>query len=306
MPRRGLLVLAVVLAPVLAGCGGGEGSASAGGRPQVVATTTQVADLARNVAGDRAEVRGLLAANADPHDYELRPSDLDGLTEASLVLRSGGDVDEWLAGALEDTGAEAPVLTLADRVETIPGDPHWWQDPRNAGRAVAAIRDALTRADPAGAATYRDGAERYLARIRALDTAVADCFGRIPEARRKLVTTHDALGYFARRYGIDVVGTVIPSRSTRGQPSAGATAALVRTIRREGVRAIFAETAVAPKVERAIARESGAKVGEELYADTLGPAGSPGATYLGSVAANANAIAAGLSGGAVACDLPAS
>ena len=131
-----------------------------------------------------------------------------------------------------------------------------------------------------------------------------DCIGQIPAAERKLVTTHDALGYYARRYGLRVVGTVIPSLSTQAQASAGDLAELVDTIRREHVRAIFAESSVNARVEDAIAQETGARVGRPLWADSLGPAGSGGATYEGSIRANTSAIVEGLSGGAKTCSFP--
>ena len=127
---------------------------------------------------------------------------------------------------------------------------------------------------------------------------------RLPPQQRKLVTTHDSLGYYARRYGLEVIGAVIPSRSTLAQPSAGELTQLVQTIRDAGVKAIFAESSVNPKVEQAVADEAGARIGRALWADSLGPRGSDGATYLGSVAANTRAIVDGLSGGAVRCDLP--
>src|SRR5918999_402225 len=269
---RRLLLLPALLALVLAACGEEDNAGSAA--IEVVATTTQAADLARNVGGRRAAVTGLLAANADPHDYEVRPRDVEALTEAGLVLRSGGDLDEWLGEAIEGSGTDAPVLTLMDRVDPIEDDPHWWHDPRNAAKAVTAIRDALAQADPEGAAEYRANADAYLAELRALDRAVEACLQKVPADRRKLVTTHDALGYYARRYGIEVIGTVIPARTTQGQPSAGETAELVRTIRAEGVEMIFAEQSIDPKVEQAIASEAGARVGPSLWTDSLAPQGT--------------------------------
>ena len=273
----------------------------------VVATTTQAADLARHVAGPRARVVSLLSPNTDPHEHELRPSDLEALAGASVVVRSGGEVDGWLGSALDGAGTDAPVLTLlrARGVRTAPGDPHWWQDPRNAIAAVAAIRTALSASDPAGARTYAARARAYTARLQALDRAVAACLDAIPRARRTIVTTHDALAAYARRYGVTVLGAVIPSRSTRGEPSAGQVDALVATIRRAGARAVFAEHGVASSVERAIAREAGATVGAPLYADALGPPGSPGATYVGSIAANTRALASGMTAGRARCTLPA-
>jgi ABC-type Zn uptake system ZnuABC Zn-binding protein ZnuA len=310
MPHRALIaVLAAVLAgAVLAACGSGGGDRGESGTTTAVATTSQVADLARAVAGERAAVRQILQPNSDPHEYEPRPSDVRAVTAAGVVLRSGGDVDGWLDGILENAGSDATVVTMIDVMRPRRGgrevDPHWWQDPRNAVKAVAAVEDALAAADPDGAAAYARAAEAYTRRLTALDTAVADCLGQLPAEERKLVTTHDALGYYARRYGLEVIGAVIPSLSTQAQASAGEVAELVDTIEREGVRAIFAESSVNPKLERVVADESGAAIGRPLWADTLGPAGSDGATYLESIAANTRAIADGLSGGSVRCRLP--
>jgi zinc/manganese transport system substrate-binding protein/manganese/iron transport system substrate-binding protein len=300
---RVLLLLATLFAcaALLVGFGSGGGDA---GRPTIVATTTQAADLARAVAGNRAEVRGVLAPNSDPHDYEVRPGDVKALARATLVVRSGGDLDEWLGGAIDSAGADAPVVDLLDRVGDEGGDPHWWQDPRRAEAAVDAIGDSLAAADPAGASAYAANARRAVRRLRALDAAVRRCIGRIPADERTLVTTHDALGHFARRYGLRVVGTVIPSRSTQAQASAGDLAELVDTIRRERVKAIFAESSVNAGVEDAIARETGARVGRPLWADALGPAGSSGATYAASIEANTAAIVDGLTGGARTCSFP--
>jgi ABC-type Zn uptake system ZnuABC Zn-binding protein ZnuA len=280
-----LAVAVLLLAAVALVVAGDEEASGGDGRRTVVATTTQAADLARNVAGDDVEVVGLLAPNTDPHDYEVRPHDLQALAEADLVVRSGGDLDEWLVDAIEGAGSDAPVVTLMRG-----DDPHWWQDPRIAIAAVGTLERALG-SDASG----------YVARLRALDRAVAACIAEVPPAQRKLVTTHDSLGPYARRYGLEVVGTVIPSLSTRGQPSAGEVAALVRTIREQGVKAIFAESSVNAKVEQAIARETGAKVGRPLWADTLGPPGSDGATYIDSIAANTRALTEGLTG--TPCDV---
>src|SRR5215218_7352724 len=136
---RTLALAVVCLAPLaVAGCGDDDASSAAGGGDvTVVATTTQAADLARAVAGGRAEVVGLLPANADPHDYEVRPGDVKALADAAVVIRSGGDLDDWLSDAIDSSGADARELVLIDQVETLPGDeeeidPHWWQDPRNA------------------------------------------------------------------------------------------------------------------------------------------------------------------------------
>ena len=301
--RRVLAVPYVVVLCALAASGCGESASS--GKPVVVATTTQVADLARQVGGDKVEVRQILGPNADPHEYEPRPSDAAAVAEADVVLRSGGDVDEWLDGVIDNAGGDAPVVTLIDAVRTRQAeggaDPHWWHDPRNAEAAVAAIERALAKAEPAAKAAFARNAGDYTLRLKALDAGTADCIGRLVPSQRKLVTTHDALGYYADRYGLDVVGAVIPSLSTEAQPNAKDTQTLVEQIRSARTKAIFPESSVSAKLEQAIARETGAEVGKALYADTLGPKGSAGATYLGSIEANTDRIADGLSGGRVRC-----
>ena len=300
MLRHSLTVCwAALAAAVLGACGTDDGGAGTSGT-RIVATTSQVADLARAVAGDRAGVRQILQPNSDPHEYEPRPSDVEAVGDAAVVLRAGGDLDDWLSGVLRNAGSGARVVTLIERVRTRRGpggtDPHWWQDPRNALVATRAIRDALIAADPAGRAAYTAREAAYAVRLRRLDRAIAACMRAIPVARRRLVTDHDALGYFADRYGIDVVGTVIPALSTQAQASAGEVARLVRTIRAQGVRTIFPQGSVNARLTRAIADDAGARVGPALYADTLGPKGSAGETYLGALRFNARALAAGFAG----------
>jgi ABC-type Zn uptake system ZnuABC Zn-binding protein ZnuA len=294
-----LRALPLLLAVLLAACG--EPDASGDAPVRVVATTGQAADFARAVGGERVQVTGLLAPNADPHEFEVRPDDVKALADADLVVRSGAGLDEWLDDAIASSGGDAPALDLSRSAQVVDDDPHWWQDPHNAIAAVRGLRDALTAADPAGADAYRRGAAAYEAELQALDRGVRACLAKVPAAQRTLVTTHDSLGYYARRYGIRVVGAVIPSRSTAAQPSAGDAAALVDTIRREGVRAVFAESSVNADVEAAIARDAGATVGKALWADTLGPEGSDGATYVDSIASNTAALVDGFSGGEVAC-----
>ncbi len=314
--RSILLLLALPL--VLAGCS--SGSVAADGddaKLRVVATTAQLGDIAQQVGGSRVAVDVLLPRDADPHDYEPRPSDARAVAEADVVLQSGGDLDAWLDDVVESAGGDAAQLTLLEHVDTIHGghgheeehedeevDPHWWQDPRNAVIAVGVIEQALAAADPAQAQAFAGRADAYRSEIEALDRAVEQCWDEVPPEQRKLVTTHDALGYYAERYGLEVVGAVIPSLSTRGQPSAGELADLVETIRHERVQVVFAESSVSTKVEQAIADEAGVEVGKALWADTLGPEGSDGATYLGSMAANTRAMVDGVTGGAVSCVLP--
>jgi ABC-type Zn uptake system ZnuABC Zn-binding protein ZnuA len=213
---------------------------------------------------------------------------------------------------VSESGSDAKVVDLGSQVpQRVPGetsgpeasrfDAHWWHDPRNAEKAVLVIRDALARADPDHTAAYDRNAEAYLAKLRRLDSAIGDCLGAVPAAERKLVTDHDAFNYFARRYGIQVVGAVIPSQSTTAQPSAGDVAKLSALIRREGVKAVFPESSVNPKLAQQIASQTGARANFTLYGDTLGPKGSAGATYLTMEAANADAMARGFTGGAHGC-----
>jgi ABC-type Zn uptake system ZnuABC Zn-binding protein ZnuA len=300
-----LIFIALVGSVALAACG--SDSSASDGEPTVVASSTQVADLTRNVAGDRAEVVGILTANSDPHDYEPKPSDAEALADADLVLDSGGDLDLWMGDLVDSSGTDAPVVSLIDSVRTISGDegtdPHWWQDPRNAIEAVEAIRDQLTAIDPDGRSTYERNATRYTDEISAVDRKIAACYQRVPEAERKLVTSHDALGYYAQRYGIDVVGSTIPALTTQAQPSAGETAQLIDLIRSEHVNAVFPEVGVSTALEQAVADETGAEIGAELYADSLGPEGSAGATYLGALAANTDTLVDGFTAGRVDCGL---
>ncbi len=300
-----IFAAALCAAVLTGGCGEG-GTATSDAEFRVVATTTQLGDLARQVGGERAAVEQILEPNADPHGYEPRPSDATALADAGLVLRSSGDLDAWLSELIDNAGGDAPVIEAIVSIDAREGeggevDPHWWQDPRNAQKAVAAIRDGLIEADPEGRATYERNAAAYIGRLRRLDSAVARCIDRVPPADRKLVTTHDALGYYADRYGLEVIGALIPSLSTQAQPSSKDIGALVDEIEALGVEAIFPETSVNPKLEEALARETGAEVGEALWADTLGPQGSSGATYIESIQANTEAIVGGLTGGAVQC-----
>lgn len=298
--RRLALLIAVGVTAAATGCGGDD-SGGSDADVVVIASTTHLADLAVNVAGERAEVDGILSAESDPHDYEPLPSDAEGLLEADLLLESGGDVDLWMDQLIESSGSDARELVLLDRVEATGDDPHWWQDPANAISAVEAIRDDLIEVDPEGRATYEDNAAAYVRDLRELDREIARCIERVPMSRRLLVTSHDALGPFADRYRIEVVGAVLPALTTQAQPSAGETAELVDLIRETGVSTVFPEAGVSGELEAAIAEEADASIGGELWADALGPEGSDGATYIAAMQANAEKLVDGFSGGETAC-----
>jgi ABC-type Zn uptake system ZnuABC Zn-binding protein ZnuA len=294
------LLLLVISASALSACGN-DGSGANGRELTVVATTTQVGDLVRRVGGDRVDVEQILTSGADPHDYEPRPSDAAALAGAAVVFRSGGDLDGWLDGLIDSAGSDAGVVELSDSVEKLGSDPHWWQNPQNAIRAVAAIRDALIEADPAGRRTYTRNAAAYAKKLERLDAQVAACIERVPAAKRKLVTTHDALAYYADRYGIEAIGSVIPSLSTQAQPSAKDVSRLVDQIEDEGVEAVFPESGISDRLEQALSREAGAEVGAPLWADTLGEEGTAAGTYTGALVHNTRALVDGMSGGSVSC-----
>jgi len=311
-PPRAAVVAAALAALALLGAGCGGSSGGDGGQLQVVATTTQVGDFVRAVGGDAVAVDQVLEPNTDPHEYEPRPSDVEGAAGAALVFASGDNLDSWVEEIVSESGSDASVVDLGAVVpERLPGessgaeasryDPHWWHDPRNAAAAVREIERRLSAAEPSKKALFERNAATYLAKLRALDAGIARCMDSVPAAQRKLVTDHDAFGYFADRYGIAVVGAVIPSQTTQAQTSAKELSELAGTIEAEHVKAIFPESSLSPKVAEAIADQTGASADQTLYGDTLGPADSGAATYLSMEAANANAMVAGFTAGKDKC-----
>jgi len=309
---RPALAAAVIAALALSGAGCGGAASGDSGKLDVVATTTQIGDFVREVGGEAVAVDQVLQPNTDPHDYEPRPSDVADAAGAELVFASGEDLDSWIDQIVSDSGSDAEVIDLGARVPVrLPGeasgeeafryDPHWWHDPRNAEAAVRAIERALAAADPAQRAQFRRNAAAYLDELRAMDRGIARCIDSVPAPQRKLVTDHDAFGYFASRYGLRIVGAVIPSQTTQAQTSAGDLSELAKTVEEEDVRAIFPESSLSAKVAEAIARQTGASAGYTLYGDTLGPEGSGAETYVGMEEANADAVVRGLTGGERGC-----
>lgn len=333
--RRGKTAALAVLALAglgIAGCGSSSSGAS-GDRIPVVATTTQLADIVREVGGDAVDVHQILQPNTDPHEYEPRPKDVVRTADAKVVFSSGDGLDDWIGDVIKQGGGSPAQVVVGEHVPTrLAGegehdhdheeaghdeaaheeeaghdhgdsayDPHWWHDPSNVAAAVPVIRDALVKADPSATAAIDGRAEAYLAKVKTLDAGIERCIAAVPKAERKLVTSHDAFAYFAHRYGIDVIGAVIPSQTTQAQPSAGAVADLAALVRKQHVKAIFPESSVNPKLAEALAKETGATADLKLYGDTLGPAGSDGATYLGMEQHNAEAVVRGFTGGKVGC-----
>ena len=234
------LLLIAMAALALAGCGSDD--AAADGRVRVVATTTQLADIARAVAGPEADVHALLRPGTDPHTYEPRPRDLTAIARADVVLTSGAGLDEWARELIGAAGGDAHVVDVGERIPVLrtaggERDPHWWHDPRNVIAASRSIERALRAAGAGEGVAF--SAREYRRRLTALDRRIAACLARLPPAARRIVTDHDALGYFAGRYGLRIVGAVFPAQSAQAQASAGDVAELERLIRAQHVRAVF-------------------------------------------------------------------
>lgn len=291
----GLCLSAVLL---LGACGGD----TSGGGLRVVATTSPIAALTREVAGDHARITVLIGAGVSAHDFEPDPGDVRSIASAALVFRNGIGLDDFLDGVISGAGGKAKVVTVTEGVPLQKGagdsgddfDPHVWHDPTNASVMVANIAAALAEADPANASAYRKNAQAYQAKLDETDREVRKIIETIPPGQRKMVTNHDAFGYFIRRYGLEFVGAVIPSVSSEAQPSAGDIARLVDLIRAEGVKAIFAESEIDPKVARQISSDTGVRIVDDLYADSLGKPGSGAETVDGMLLSNARKIAEGL------------
>lgn len=316
---------AAALALALAGCGGDDSGGAPGDASQVrvVATTTQVADIARQVGGEAVQVDQILQPNSEAHDYEPRPADVARVAEADVVLTSGLGLDEWAEDLIEGSGSTAEVVDLSrglpvtheageggqeehsgEETQSHSGtDPHWWHDPENVAAAATTVERALIAAAPGVREAVTANAGAYRAKLDEVDRAVRACIDQVPEDRRRIVTDHDAFAYFTERYGVESVGAVIPSLSSQGQPSAGELAELERTIEREGVKAVFPESSLNPKLAERLAQDTGATSDHQLYGDTLAARDQPAGTVLGALAANATAIVQGISGGKETCDI---
>ena len=293
--RAGFPWTALVICGLLA-CNGGDSEGDA--RLRVVVTTTQIGDFAREVGGDRIALTVLLEPNREAHDFAPRPSQLRRIGEAELILRNGVGLDDFVGDALEAAKADVVVVTagVALRGGEDEADPHVWFAVANAKTMVANLRDAFAGADAANAAAYAAAAERYLAALDELDAAIRRQIAMIAPACRKLVTNHDVLGYYAAAYGLEVVGAVIPSLSSDAQASAADVAEIVRRIQAEKVPAVFADASSNPALVRQVGREADVAVIDDLYGDSLGPAGSDGATYVAMMEANTARIVAALKG----------
>ena len=304
MSRR--VLLAAVLGVVLAGgCSTNKPAGSADGAQgrtlRVVATTTQVADLAANVGGDRVQVTSLLKPGIDPHDYEPSPADVEAIARADVVLENGAGLESWLHDTIDSSGFDGPVVDTSQgvrlRMAGGAADPHIWQNPRNAERMAANIDRGLAAADPSAATTFQANLAAYTRQLQALDSEVQRQIDSL--ANKKLVTNHDAFGYYIDRYGLQLVGSVIPSFDSSAELSGRDIRDLVAEIKATRVKAVLSETSLPPRAAETIGREAGVKVVEgadALYGDSLGPTGSDGDTYLKMIRHNTRTIVSNLSG----------
>lgn len=286
---------------VTGGCGvpaGGASNRLGTGKLRVVATTTIIGDLVRSVAGDRAEVTVLLPPDADPHAFEPRPGDLTAITQAQVLFKNGAGLEGFLEPLLRSAGGQPLIVECAQglKLRTMEeggqqtADPHLWFDVRNAIHYVERIRDGLIQADPAGHDVYTANVARYIAQLNDLDAWIVEQVSQVPPERRKLVTSHDTFGYFAERYGFEVIGALFPASGAEAQPSAQEIASLIRAIQASGVKAIFTENTVNPKFAEQIARDAGVKVVTRLYTDSLGGPDSGAETYIDMMKFNVRAI----------------
>jgi zinc/manganese transport system substrate-binding protein len=264
---------------------------------QVVASFSIVADMAREVGGERVAVSALVGPDEDAHSFQPRPSDARRVRDAAVVLANGLGFDGWIGRLARSAGRHAPVMVVSRSVvpiefsagQEVGVDPHAWQDLGNAVLYVHSIATALGDADPAGASAYARNAAAYIARIKALDAEIRATIARIPPQQRRIVTSHDAFGYFARAYGLEVLAPVGVSGSA--EPTAAGVAALIRQLRREQVPAVFIENISDPRLVQRIQQESGARFGGTLYSDALSLDKPAAGTYLGMMRTNLETLA---------------
>ena len=276
---------------------------SASTKPTVVATFSILADLARAVGGDDITVIALVGPGSDTHTFEPTPNDGKALSNASLILENGLGLEPWLDDMLKASGTQAERVIVTQGITTLTVDagdhghageevdPHVWQDVQNAIIMTRTIGDALARVDSANATSYRIRTEQAISKLEELDRFVLNRVAELPAQQRKLVTSHDTFGYFAKRYGFSIVGTTLGSVTTESnEPSAAQLAALVEEIRASGVRVIFAEAGNNPTLIQTIAREANVALGPPLYADTLSDSTGKAASYDAMMRYNVSSI----------------
>ncbi len=278
--RRNAIV-ALIMAAALCG-----GPAAAQGKINVVASFSILGDLVRNVGGERVSVATLVGRNGDAHVYAPTPADARTLGEAKVVFMNGLGLEGWMTRLVKASGSKAPALLASQGIKPLKMeeggktaiDPHAWQSVANARIYVANIRDGLIAADPAGKTSYETNAKAYLARLDALEAEVKSAIARIPEDRRKVITTHDAFGYFAAAYGMQFIAP--QGVSTESEASARDVAKIIVQIRTQKIPAVFLENVSDTRLMQRIAKEGGARIGGKLYSDALSEEKAPASTYI--------------------------
>jgi zinc/manganese transport system substrate-binding protein len=266
----------------------------------VVATFSILADLVKNVGGDRVEVKSLVGPNGDAHVYQPTPNDAKIVSDAKLVFVNGLGFEGWMARLVKASGTKAAMVTATKGVKPrkmdegghTEADPHAWQSVPNAKVYVANIYDALVAADPAGKATYAANTAAYLAKLDALDGQVRAAVAAIPAERRKIITTHDAFGYFGAAYGVAFIAP--QGVSTESEVSARDVAKIITQIRKQKIPAVFLENVTDERLLKRIADESGARVGGTLYSDALTDGQGPAPTYIDMMQHNVKQLAEAL------------
>lgn len=279
-------------------------NATRNAKPTVIATTTQLEDVVGVIAGDRVTVVGLVPRNGDPHEFEPTPDNVKQVADSVAVFKNGAGLEGWIDELIANAGGERPIfdttqglkLSVIDHAFEEGGetDPHVWFSPVLMVKVVDNITAGLQQIDPSGAETFAANATAYKQQLQELDVWAKQELSKIPAEHRKLVTAHDALGYFAAQYGFTIVGAVIPNVSTEAaETSAKELSELVEKIKAAGVPTIFAEVSVNPKFIDQVAAEAGVKV-DELYVDSLGDKGGEAGTYLDFFRSDVNKIVNGL------------
>jgi len=289
---RRLFSLWILLTLLLASCGL-LASPSGTADPVILTSTSLLADVVRNIVGDRYQVESLLPIGADPHSYQPTPQDAAKIEQTKLLIINGLGYEQFLQPLLDNVSGERKVIEAAAgitvREEAGSVDPHAWLDPNNVIVYVENIREALTHYDPDGAATYQANADAYVAQLKELDAWIVQQVSQIPAERKLLVTNHEALGYFAERYGFTITGTVIESFSSDAAPSAQQMASLIDLIKLSGAPAIFLSAGDNTTLAQQIAAESGVRVVSDLHLESLTD-GTPAATYLDMMTYNVTQI----------------
>ncbi len=286
---RGMYLICLALVAI-------AGPARAQDRLNVVASFSIVADFVRNVGGDRINVVTLVGPDGDAHVYEPTPADAKKIAAAKLVFVNGLGLEGWLRRLVQAAGGKAAVVTVTSGIAPLKlgadADPHAWQSVANAKIYVANIRDALAAADPADADAFRANTDAYLAKLDTLDREVRDAVARIPQGRRKVISTHRAFGYFAAAYGVEFIAPL--GVSTESEASARDIAGIITQVRNAKIPAIFLENISDPRLIRRIADETGAKVGGTLYSDSLTAEKGDAPTYIDMVRHNIKALTSAL------------